>query len=282
LLNAFLGEKLAIVTPKPQTTRDRILGIVAVDGGQLVFLDTPGVHRGSRALNRHLSEVALSTIGDVDVVLFVIDAKYATRKQLAKDDRRIIEAIKKSDRRAIALINKVDSVPKGNLLPLIAQLSDAAVFTSIIPVSATQADGLDVVLSEVMTYLPESPPLYPEDELTDKPVRFLVSELIREQLFLSMKQELPYSVAVEIINYKEREDEKLIEIDATIHVERTSQKGIILGKGGQSIKEVCTAARAEIEKLVGKQVFLRTHVRVEPNWTKNERSMRKLGYSKSK
>ena len=173
-------------------------------------------------------------------------------------------------------------MPKGNLLPLIAQLSDAAVFTSIIPVSATQADGLDVVLSEVMTYLPESPPLYPEDELTDKPVRFLVSELIREQLFLSMKQELPYSVAVEIINYKEREDEKLIEIDATIHVERTSQKGIILGKGGQSIKEVCPAARAEIEKLVGKQVFLRTHVRVEPNWTKNERSMRKLGYSKSK
>jgi len=282
LLNAFLGEKLAIVTPKPQTTRDRILGVASVDDGQIIFLDTPGVHKGRKALNKHLSEVALSTIGDVDVVLFVIDAGDAARKGLKHDDERIIEAIQAAGCTSIALLNKVDTVAKERLLPLIAHLSEREVFSTIIPVSATKDDGLSIALTETLALLPEGPPLYPEDELTDKPMRFLVGELLREQIFLSMKQEVPYSVAVEIIRFKEREDGKLVEIDATIHVERTSQKGIILGKGGQNIKEVSTIAREEIEKLVGKKVFLRTHVRVEPNWTKNERSMRKLGYSKSK
>jgi GTP-binding protein Era len=282
LLNAFLGEKLAIVTPKPQTTRDRILGIVGVEDGQIVFLDTPGVHRGKKAFNRHLTEVALSTIGGVDVVLFVIDAKDATRRGLNQDDQRIVEAIKSVGCSAIALINKVDAVAKERVLPLIAELSSHEIFSSIVPVSATQADGLAVVLEEILALLPESPPLFPEDTLTDKSMRFLVAELLREQLFLSTKDELPYSVAVEITRYKEREDKELVEIDATIHVERRSQKGIIVGKGGKHLKKVATFARVEIEKLVGKKVFLSTHVRVEPNWTKNERSMRKLGYSKQK
>lgn len=281
LLNALLGEKLAIVTPKPQTTRDRILGIKPVPGGQIVFLDTPGVHLGSKALNRHMREVALATLGDVDAVLFVLDATGAARG-FTREEETLVQAVRESGKPTVAVINKVDAVSKPSLLPLMARLHELGLFRAIVPVSATAADGLDRLLAETLPLLPAGPPLFPEDELTDRPVRFLVAELIREQVMLQTRQELPYSVAVEVIRFAERTDKPLIEIDATIHVERESQKAIVLGHGGERVKEISQAAREGIEALVGKQVFLRAHIRVEPDWTKSEKGLRKLGYTRPK
>ena len=278
LLNALLGEKLAIVTPKPQTTRDRILGICPTPNGQLVFLDTPGVHRARKALNQHLRDVALATIPDADVILFVLDASRAVNR-LGRDEEAIIRAIIAQKKPAIAVLNKIDQVQKLALLPLIKDLADRNCFQAIIPVSARDREGLEPLLAEARNLVPEGPPLFAEDELTDRPMRFLVGELFREQLMLSLADELPYSIAVVVTRYKARSDRPLVEIDCTVHVERTSQKGIVLGKGGERLKEVATSARAAIEALVGMQVYLRTHVRVEPGWTQSERAMRKLGYT---
>ena len=190
----------------------------------------------------------------------------------------VLPAVRQSSLRAS--LNKVDQVSKVRLLPLISELASREVFEEIIPISATRRDGLDAVLDALLRLLPEGPALYDEDAVTDKPVRFLCSELLREQLMLALGQELPYSIAVEITRFKERSDRPLVEIDATIHVERSSQKGIVLGKGGAQIKAVSTAARIEMEELLQQQVFLRVHVRVEPNWTSSPQGMRKLGYEK--
>ena len=280
LLNALLGEKLVIVTPKPQTTRDRILGICAVPDGQLAFLDTPGVHRTRGvALNVRLREVAIATIADADVVVHVIDARSRQDGGLHRDDQAIVDTLRQANTPAIAALNKIDLVKKPQLLPLMELLAGLGCYKTLVPISATRGMGLQPLLEEARLCVPEGPALFAEDDLTDKPVRFLVGELLREQLMLELKDELPYSVAVEITAYKARPDGKLIEIDATIHVERASQKGIVLGKGGERLKNMATASRAEIEALVGCQVYLRTHVRVEPNWTSSEKKMRKLGYA---
>ncbi len=275
LLNALLGEKLAIVTAKPQTTRHRIRGILPVENGQLVFVDTPGVHRGKKALNRHLRELALQTIPDVDAIVYVRDATRVANE----DDRVVIDAIRASKKPAVAVLNKVDRVKKPKLLPIMAELAEAGVFQAIVPVSATRADGLEPLLDEVRAIVPEGPPLYPPDELTDRPVRFLAAELIREQLFLALADELPYSVAVQVTKFSPREGRRLVDVDATIHVERESQKGIVVGKGGERIKVIATRAREEIERLIDSKVNLQLFVRVEPNWTKSDKGLKKLGYT---
>lgn len=279
LLNGFLGQKIAIVTPKPQTTRDRIVGVCHRAGGQLVFLDTPGVHRGKRALNRHLTDVALATIPDVDAALFVLDVSRCAGG-IAAADKALVDRLAESGKPLVACLNKIDQVKRPQLLPLITVLAERGCFRAIVPVSATRRDGVERVLDELLALMPEGPALYEEDAITDRPVRFLCAELLREQLMLALGQELPYAVAVEITGFKTREDRPLVEIDATIHVERSSQKAIVLGKGGKTIKTVSTAARAEMETLLEQQVFLRVHVRVEPNWTNSPKSMRKLGYDK--
>ena len=282
LLNAFLGQKVAIVTPKPQTTRDRIAGICHRPDGQIVFLDTPGVHRGEKALNRHMSLVALGTVADADAVLFVIDAS-RTQGVPTKEDEALLRKLIQSGKPIVCALNKVDLIEKLSLLPLLAVLGERGCFQALVPVSAVKGIGFEAVLSELQALMPVGPALYPEDELTDRPVRFLCGELLREQLTLSLGQELPYSVAVEITGFKQRPDRPLVDIDATIHVERASQKGIVLGKGGERIKEISSTARQEMETLLQQQVFLRIHVRVESRWTTSERAMRKLGYdNKSK
>jgi GTP-binding protein Era len=277
LLNALLGEKIAIVTPKPQTTRDRIVGVLTQPRGQIAFVDTPGFHHGKRALNRHLIEVTLSALNDVDAVLHVLDV---TRVALdaGPEDAALLEAVVASGKPAILVINKVDVIEKAQLLPLIASWASKHTYASVVPVSALQADGLTHILDELFATLPVGPPLFDADTLTDRPIRFLVAELLREQLMLALGEELPYSVAVEIDKYHERPDRPLVEIDCTIHVERDSQKPIVLGRGGETIKAVGAAARVEMEKLVGRQVFLQTHVRVEPNWTRSAKGLKKLGY----
>jgi GTP-binding protein Era len=283
LLNQLMGEKLAIVTHKPQTTRDRILGVRPMDNGQLIFLDTPGVHRAKKALNTHMVDVAMATLADVDVIFLVFDAITAHGNDiLGSTDSRLLEAIDSTQKPAIAVLNKIDRIDKNKLLPMMATLGERAIFSSIVPISAITGDGIDALLEEARMLVPESPPLYPEDSLTDRSVRFLVGELLREQLILTTKDELPYSVGVEITGFKERTDKAIVDIDATIHVERKSQKGIVLGKGGIRLKVACTEARKQMEKLIGTKVFLRTHVRVEPNWTQRAAGLRKLGYEKGK
>ena len=278
LLNALLGQKIAIVTPKPQTTRDRMIGVLPVDGAQLVFVDTPGVHRGRTALNRHMVQVATESLEDVDAICFVTDASCG----LGKQDRAVLKLAASSGRPIIGVINKVDLVKKGKLLPLMETLHGLHDFATIIPVSSTTRDGLSPLVEELVKLMPASHPLYDAESLTDRPVRYIVAELLREQLMLALGQEVPYSVAVEITRFKQRPERSLVDIDATIHVERDSQKGIVLGKGGQQLRDASTAARLEMEKLLEQQVFLRTHVRVEPNWTKSEKGMAKLGYSRRK
>ena len=280
LMNALLGEKIAIVTPKPQTTRDRIVGICPIDNGQIIFVDTPGVHNGKYALNHHLRDVALETLRDVDVIAFVLDC-VSVKGKLHAEDEEILAAIAEAKKPAIAVLNKVDRIHKPKLLPLIADLSRREIFEALIPVSAKTGSGLDVLREELRQRIPVGPALYDSEELTDKPLRFLVAELFREQLMLALGQELPYSLAVEIVRFKQRTDRPLTEIDATIHVERKSQKGIVLGEHGKRLKSIATAARAAIEELVGTRVYLRTHVRVEPNWTRSDRGLKKLGYTRT-
>ncbi len=279
LLNQLLGEKLAIVTHKPQTTRDRILGVRPVPNGQLIFLDTPGVHRADKALNKHMVDVAMSALNDVDVAVLVLDASDCQKKgALESVHAGLMEALRKSKKPIVVAINKVDKVPKNALLPMISAVHESELFTAIVPISAKSGDGVDALLGEIHSQVPLGPPLYPEDTLTDRSVRFLAGELLREQLILATKDELPYSVAVEVTRFKERTDKPLTEIDVTVHVERSSQKGIVLGKNGSRIKAAATEARQRIEELTGQKVFLRTHVRVEPNWTKRPGGLRKLGY----
>ena len=281
LMNALMGEKIAIVTPKPQTTRDRIVGICPVDNGQLIFVDTPGVHHGKYALNRHLREVALETLADVDVIAFVLDCT-SVKKSLLPEDEEILSAIARTEKTAVAVLNKVDRVHKPKLLPILASLGRREIFDALIPVSAKTGSGLDRLRHELWERTPPGPPLYDPDELTDKPMRFLVAELLREQLMLSLGQELPYSLGVEIVRFKQRDDRPLAEIDATIHVERSSQKGIVLGERGKRLKGIASAARVAMETLIGSPVYLRTHVRVEPNWTRSDRGLKKLGYTRTK
>ena len=279
LLNQLLGEKLAIVTHKPQTTRDRILGVRPVPNGQLIFLDTPGVHRADKALNKHMVDVAMTALNDVDVAVLVLDANICQKKgALESVNEGLMKALEQSKKPIVVAINKVDKVAKNALLPMISAVHDSQLFTAIVPICARSGDGVEALLSEIHSQVPLGPPLYPEDTLTDRSVRFLAGELLREQLILATKDELPYSVAVEVTRFKERTDKPLTEIDVTVHVERTSQKGIVLGKNGSRIKTAATEARKRIEELTGQKVFLRTHVRVEPNWTKRPGGLRKLGY----
>ena len=277
LLNALLGEKIAIVTPKPQTTRDRIVGVLTLPEGQIAFVNTPGFHTGKKALNKHLIHVALSALQDVEVVLMVLDISRASVDP-GQEDGALLEAVVASEKPAILVLNKIDKAEKNALLPLMQAWAGKHAWRAIIPVSALTEDGLGRITSELMSALPVAERLFDPDTLTDKPMRFLVAELVREQLMLALGEELPYSVAVEVTGYHERPDRPLIDIDATIHVERESQKPMVLGRGGDTVKMVGSAARQEIEKLAGKQVFLRLHVRVEPNWTRSARGLKKLGY----
>lgn len=275
LLNLLLGEKIAIVSDKPQTTRNRILGIKNHPAGQIIFLDTPGIHRAQSRLNRSMVKVALATYSEVDGVCFMIEADRSDNDE----NDFILETLTKIEKPVLLVINKIDLVPKSDLLPIMERYSRLRSFEQIIPISALLGDGVETFVDELLKILPEGPRLFPEDMITDLPERFLVAELIREKVFQLTQEEIPYATAVVVEDFKEREEKNLIVIRATIQVERESQKGILIGKRGRMLKEIGRLAREEIEALLGARVFLELWVKEEKNWREDPRALRRLGYS---
>jgi len=274
LFNRILGDKIAIVSDKPQTTRNRILGIRNVEGGQLIFLDTPGIHAGRSRLNERMVSIAVASGRDADVLLFLIEAS----SPAIEKDRQMIESLKECRGAPLLVINKIDLVKKGALLPMIHQYQMLYPFREIIPISAVTGDGVDILVEVIVKYLPESPPYYPEDMITDQTERFLVSEMIREKVINHCFQEIPFSTAVTIEEFKEQPERNLVVIKATIHVERDSQKKIVIGKEGQKLKRIGETARKEIEAFLEKRIFLELWVNVEKNWTQDPRALTQLGY----
>jgi len=275
LFNRILGEKVAIVAEKPQTTRNRILGIKNVEGGQFVFLDTPGIHEGRSELNRRMVRTAVASGRDSDLLLFLIEAS----SPLLKEDGQMLQSLRGSKGIPFLVINKIDLIRKETLLPLMDQYQKLFPFEKILPVSALTGEGVDLLLDEILKSLPEAPPYYPEDMLTDQTERFLVSEIIREKVIRHSYQEVPYATAVTIESFQERPEKNLILIRGTIHVERDSQKRIVIGRGGQKLKKIGEVARKEIEAFLGEKVFLELWVKVEKNWTRDPRALDTLGYS---
>lgn len=274
LFNRILGEKIAIVTDKPQTTRNRILGIKNVEGGQFIFLDTPGLHEGRSELSCRMVQTAIASSRDADILLFIIEAS----SPLAKEDRKMVESIKEGRGFPFLVINKIDLIRKARLLPLMDQYQRLHRFEKIIPVSAITGEGVDILMNEILKCLPESPPYYPEDMVTDQTERFVVSEMIREKVIQHTYQEIPYSSAVTIESFKEHPEKNLIVIQGTIHVEKDSQRKILIGKGGQKLKTIGEAARKGIEIFLDKRVFLELWVHVERDWTRDPRALNELGY----
>lgn len=274
LFNRILGDKIAIVTEKPQTTRNRILGIKNVEGGQFIFLDTPGFHEGRSELNRRMVRTAMASSQDGDILLFLIEASSPP----VEKDPQMIECLKGSKGIPFLIINKVDLVKKETLLPIIDYYRKLHPFHKIIPISAITGEGIDILLEEIQGVLPESPPYFPEDMITDQTERFLVSEMIREKVTQQSYQEIPYSTAVTIEEFKEHPEKNLVVIKGTIHVEKNSQKKILIGKKGQKLKRIGETARKEIEAFLEKRVFLELWVNVEKDWTRNLSALSRLGY----
>ena len=274
LLNQLLGQKIAITSEKPQTTRHRILGVAHRPGAQLIFLDTPGIHQASTPLNIRMVDVALKVLGDVDVVVFMTDA--ASPDNVS--DQIILQSVKKKSVPVILVINKIDLINKEALLPLIEHWRDAYPFRAVVPISALQGVQVDVLLSEMVAVLPEGPPYYTEESVTDLPERFIAAEMIREKVFRLTSREIPYGVAVTVESFKRRQEKDLVDVQATIHVERDSQKPIIIGKRGRMLKQIGEQARHDIEHLVGCKVFLKLWVRVQKKWTRDEKAIRRFGY----
>jgi GTP-binding protein Era len=260
LLNALLGTKLAIVAPRPQTTRTAIQGVLKLPGAQIVFVDTPGIHESSTLLNKRMMDQVRAS-ADADVVLFLVDAT----ARAEEDDARAIDLVKKTGAPAIAVFNKIDKLrDKPKILALIERYRELHDFAAYVPISALKGEGVDLVKKEILARLPEGPALYPKDYLTDQPERFLAAEMVREKVLHLTHQEVPHAVAVMVEQWEDTPT--LVRIAATIYVERPGQKAILIGAGGALLKKIGTLARREIETLVGKKVFLQTFVKVRPNW----------------
>jgi GTPase len=274
LLNRMLGEKISITSSKPQTTRNRILGVVHRQNAQMVFLDTPGIHRATEPLNVRIVDEALAAMADGDVILFVVDAEHAdeTSEKLLQNKLADLKTP------VILALNKIDLIGKADLLVLIDKWSRAHSFQAVVPISAATGDQVDLLLSEMENLLPAGPPFFPEDTLTDLPQRFIVAEIIREKVFRLTGQEIPYATAVTVESFKGKKDGQIVHIEATIHVERDSQKGIIIGKQGQKLKKIGEDARKEIERLLETRVFLKLFVRVQKNWSRDTKALRLFGY----
>jgi len=267
LLNALVGEKLAIISPKPQTTRNRILGIVHItkqkgrEPGQIVLIDTPGVHRPDSSLGRKMMGEVREALEGCDLILLLVDAK----KKWEEADEFVLQLLKKSGTRVFLLLNKIDLLPdKGGLLPLIARFQALHDFQEIIPISALKKKGLDDLVSCLVKALPSGPRYFPDDQITDQPMRFMAAELIREQVLMQTREEVPHAVSVRVEEFEEKP--KLTRIAAAIYCERDSQKPILLGKGGQMLKKIGTSARLDIERMTGTKVFLELFVKTQPGW----------------
>lgn len=274
LLNHMLGQKISITSKKPQTTRNRIVGILDRPQAQMVFLDTPGVHRAGKALNLRIVDVALAALSDVDLVLVMTDASAPD----ADAEQLLLQKLASHRTPAVLALNKIDRMEKAELLARIDQLSRQYAFQAVVPISALKGTQVEELIQALASVLPTGPPLYPQGSLTDMPERFIAAEMIREKAFRLTGEEIPYAVAVTVESFKEEKGGRLIRIHATLHVERDSQKGIIIGKNGRKLKEIGQAARLEIERMVGTQVFLKLFVRVQKNWSSDTKALRRFGY----
>jgi len=272
LLNRFVGQKVAIVTSKPQTTRNRIQGIVTQPRGQVVFIDTPGVHEADSALNRQMMREVAAALEGIDVLLLMVDAIRA----LPHEDALLLEKAKRFEGKTILALNKIDRIPKPKLLPLMDAFSKAFPFAALMPISALRGDGCEELLEEVFKNLPEGEPFFPEDQITDQPERFLASEIIREKAIDLTYHEVPHALAVIVDKFEETP--KLLRIEVTMHVERDSQKKILIGHKGDMLKRIGTQARKELESLLGTKIYLGLFVKVMPNWRENPMQVRELNW----
>ncbi len=272
LLNTILGEKIAIVTPKPQTTRNKIIGVKTLNDAQIVFIDTPGVHRPKHKLGELMVRNARESAREVDVVLFMVNPE-----DPVNEDKFMVETFRKLEKPVFLLINKVDTVKKPRLLSVIDAYSRFYLFKEIIPISALTGDGIEILIKTIIRYLSEGPKYYPDDLLTDQMERFMASEIIREKIMKKTEDEIPHSVAIEITDWSERES-GVIFIHANIYVERDGQKGIIIGGGGSRLKIIGSSARHEIEKLLGTKIFLELQVKIKKDWRDSDRALKELGF----
>jgi len=277
LLNRMVGTKVAIVSDKPQTTRNRIVAVKNMPGGQIVFMDTPGIHRPLHRLNVRMVDAAVETLRDVDVVALVFDA--STRP--GRGDEYVANLLKHLTTPVVLVLNKIDLVSKANLLPLMEKAQGWHSFASIVPVSAETGDGVDRLEQVLLDQLPESDPVYPEDFLTDQAERTLVAEIVREKVLHHTRQELPFSTAVGVDQFDETERERMLRLYCTIYVETESQKPIVIGRGGAMIKQIGTEARKELEAFFGTKVFLDLRVKVDADWRDNDRTLDALGVAKA-
>ena len=283
LLNQILGEKISIATAKPQTTRDRILGVKTMpDKGQVIFVDTPGIHRPKKAgLNRFMVDTAMRSLGDSDLVMYMVDVRecFNHRGRITDGNQFIINQIKESEYPCFLVLNKIDHFSRDKLIHIIDIFSKTHDFLEVVPISAINGTNVDLLVDLALKHLPEGPQYYPDDMITDQAERFIVSEMIREKATMLTREEIPYALAVEIESFKEEEDKKdVLVIDAVIHVSRKSQKGIVIGKQGSMLKKIGTRAREDIEHFFSKRVFLTLFVRVQENWMEDPASLSQFGY----
>lgn len=279
LMNHLLGQKISIVSHKPQTTRNRILGIVNGDGHQIVLLDTPGIHKARQPLNREMVRIAMESLKEVDVILYIIDVSLPLPEKVEQEkDQEIIEQMGGVAAPVILVLNKVDLLDKERLLPIIKRYSELFSFHSVMPLSALTGEGTESVVDEILKILPLGPRYFPEDIPTDASERFLAAEIVREKVFILTGQEIPYSSAVTIESFQDDEVKHMTTIHATIVLERGSQKGIVIGKGGKKLKSIGIAARKDIEKMLGQKVLLKLWVKVKKNWSKDQKFLKELGF----
>ena len=273
LTNALVGEKIAIVSSKPQTTRNRIMGIVTNGETQLILLDTPGFIKPRNRLGDYMVNIVKESVTDVDGVLFLVEPV----PEIGPGERELLEKIRESGVPAILVINKIDTVEKEKLLAVIAEWTQAFPFDAVVPVSAKDGDGLDILLEEMQKYAVEGPHLFPDDSITDQPERQICAELIREKILHCIEKEVPHGTAVEISKFSEREN-GILDIEATIYCEKPSHKGILIGKNGSMLRQIGAEAREEMEAFLGTKVFLQTWVKVKENWRDSEIQLRNFGY----
>lgn len=273
LTNALVGEKIAIVTNKPQTTRNRICGVLNRDGCQYVLMDTPGLHKARTRLGDYMVKVVRQSVADVDAVMLLVEPI----PNIGASEAELIARIKEMDMPSVLVINKIDTIKKDELLEVMQTYAQAHAFTAIVPISARNGEGLDDLLRVLREFLPEGPALFPEDMVTDQPERQVCAEILREKLLLCLDKEIPHGTAVEVTRFSQRDDD-IIDLEATIYCEKDSHKGIIIGKGGAMLKKISTLAREDIERFMGAKVYLQTWVKVKENWRDNVNLIKNFGY----
>jgi GTP-binding protein Era len=275
LVNKLTGEKISIISSKPQTTRNTIKSIINTGDSQIIFIDTPGIHKPKTKLGEYMVNLAEATMNEVDIVLFLVEA---TDDEPGAGDRHIAEQLKTLKTPVFLIINKIDLVKKEKLLELIKRFSGLMDFTSVIPVSALNDEGTDLIMKEITKRLPEGPRYFPDDILTDQPEKMIAAELIREKILQLVNEEVPHGTGVEVISFKERQGRDMVDIEANIYCEKETHKGILIGKEGRMLKKIGSLSRVEIENLLGTKIFLQLWVKVKPDWRNSENMLKTLGY----